>query len=891
MALTTQERTNLITLVVGMFNASPGATYLSELTVAFEANGRSYQNLALDLANTDAFKSVHPVFQTAEEFAASFLTPLGLQANAEALDFVISKFNAGVSKGQIIFDALVALLATTAPEFADAKAILLNKVAVAEYHSVTQQIAETDLADLQAVLDGVTADPATVEAAKDAIDGLTGETFTLTTDQDNVQGTSGNDTILAVVDGSDNTLTLGDVINGDGGTDTLSVVTDQFEVDLGIATISGVENVVVDSRSDNLETVSLNNGAFASFVLSGNNEEYGSLDIEEVDANTAVTIENADFDESSVDIFLSEKDVGINGALTLKNVTDANVNVVVDDSVDGSAADDVFTLTLDDVSGGQVYVTDIETFNVVVSTDSEVNNIGNYYNNDGSLMGDVTVNLTANADLTVGFWDLNDDFGDTENTTFNITGAGNVTIENLDDGTSNVTVDASTATGDITILSVEDEVVSVTTGSGDDTIEISNSETVVALGDGVDTLIFGDALALNDDLDAFTADADGGAGDADVFEISAADAITSEGLLDDEGVTVTDFTDAVRNFERLSLTSVGTGAVDASLYGINDVIVDGVSDAADFTLTVADEALVEATGSVAVDAQLIVDVDGAADADDNSVTFTLNGEDGIGFAATIADVESIALVSTASDPDSEEPGSNSLVLTADEAVALSITGETALDLTGSSFAALAAVDAAGFDADLTIDVSSSGEEVTITVGNGDNDVTGSAQDDVITAGNGDNSIDGGAGDDTIVVGGGDNTITGGAGADDITIGAGVNTLVYAAESESTGLTVDTITGFNAADLDADEEVEAFNTFDLTALTAGDVVFLGSVSNATLANTALVDTSGNLQVIYVTGENTLYGDANDNGVIDTGDLAITLVGLTGTLSQDNFDVVV
>jgi len=132
MALTTQERTNLITLVVGMFNASPGATYLSELTVAFEANGRSYQNLALDLANTDAFKSVHPVFQTAEEFAASFLTPLGLQANAEALDFVISKFNAGVSKGQIIFDALVALLATTAPEFADAKAILLNKVAVAE---------------------------------------------------------------------------------------------------------------------------------------------------------------------------------------------------------------------------------------------------------------------------------------------------------------------------------------------------------------------------------------------------------------------------------------------------------------------------------------------------------------------------------------------------------------------------------------------------------------------------------------------------------------------------------------------------------------------------------------------------------------------------------------
>lgn len=223
MALTTAERTNIIKLVVGMFNAAPGATYLADLTVAYEANGRSLLNLAKDLANTGAYKSINPVFQTAAEFATAFLTPLGLQANAVAIDFVTSQFNAGVSKGQIAFAALTALDATTDAAFTAAKAIVNNKADVATYYSVTKGTNQTNLGTLQQVISTVTDTAASVTAAKTAIDTGTGNaagnTFTLTTSIDSLQGTALDDTFV-----SDNAaVSAADSINGGGGIDTLKI--------------------------------------------------------------------------------------------------------------------------------------------------------------------------------------------------------------------------------------------------------------------------------------------------------------------------------------------------------------------------------------------------------------------------------------------------------------------------------------------------------------------------------------------------------------------------------------------------------------------------------------------------------------------------------------------
>lgn len=226
MAITTQERTNILKLTVGLFNAAPGANYLSEFTSVFEANGHNLAALAGTLGTTGAFKSLYPSFQTASEFATKFLTTLGLQGNREAVDFVTAKFNAGVPKAQIIHDAVVALDASTSAEFAAAKAILVNKAAVAENYSVTLGASSTSLAALQGALANVTADPASVTAANAANAGGNGQTFTLTTGEDALAGGASNDTFtasaVALASGTlAQTLQTIDKLDGGAGTDTL----------------------------------------------------------------------------------------------------------------------------------------------------------------------------------------------------------------------------------------------------------------------------------------------------------------------------------------------------------------------------------------------------------------------------------------------------------------------------------------------------------------------------------------------------------------------------------------------------------------------------------------------------------------------------------------------
>ena len=183
MAITLAERTQIIKLTVMMFNAAPGETYLSQIVSVYESTGRSLQNLANALGGTPAYQSINTNFQTAEEFAAALLTPLGLQNDSLARDFVIAKMNAGVPKGQIAYEGYVALTSLgigASPQYVAANAILANKTAVAEYYSVTKALAVTDLAALQGALSSVTADPASVDAAKSAIDASTNSAPNLT---------------------------------------------------------------------------------------------------------------------------------------------------------------------------------------------------------------------------------------------------------------------------------------------------------------------------------------------------------------------------------------------------------------------------------------------------------------------------------------------------------------------------------------------------------------------------------------------------------------------------------------------------------------------------------------------------------------------------------------
>jgi hypothetical protein len=176
MAITETTQKELVTLIVGMFNASPGGTVLSDLVNAYNA-GSSIEHIAQNLTQTAAFKSIYPDFQTNLQFVTNFVnTTLGGLVPADdkqwAIDYLVSEMTAGATKAQVIIAAVTALLDVESddPVWGAAADMFRNKVEVANYHTVDLLLDGDSLAALQAVLAGVTNDPASVVAAKGAFD-------------------------------------------------------------------------------------------------------------------------------------------------------------------------------------------------------------------------------------------------------------------------------------------------------------------------------------------------------------------------------------------------------------------------------------------------------------------------------------------------------------------------------------------------------------------------------------------------------------------------------------------------------------------------------------------------------------------------------------------------
>lgn len=300
MAITTQERSNIIKLTVALFNAAPGATYLAQFTAFYEAGGRSLATLATGMANTSTYATLNPSTQTGSAFASAFLTPFGLQANTEALNFISTRFNAGMNKGQIAYEAGLALNDSTAPVFADAKAILNNKTSAAETYSVTQGNTSTSISSLQQAVANVTQDPATVTSSNTAnassnsvidlttandtytigagnftINGLGGDDTITTGDGNNtVNTTTGNDTITTGA-GND-TINAGDgnnTVNAGGGTNTVNTGTGNDTITTGAG-----NDVIVSGAGNDI----INSGAGTDIITSGAGNDSIALGVDSV---------------------------------------------------------------------------------------------------------------------------------------------------------------------------------------------------------------------------------------------------------------------------------------------------------------------------------------------------------------------------------------------------------------------------------------------------------------------------------------------------------------------------------------------------------------------------------------------------------------------------------
>lgn len=250
MAITVEQRTSIIELVVGMFGAAPGASVLSDLVAAYEA-GSTLKQIAANLANTDQFKGIFPTFLTNAEFATKVVNQLVgsevVQAEKDAaVTTLTGLLNGGQSRSSLFVDAINAVNAITSDNanWGNAGAAFDNKVSVAVYYSVDKQLSGSSLSALQNVISGVTSAAATVTTAKATADNTStaGSVFVLTVGGDSFTGGNGNDTFTAS-ETTAATWTVGDSINGGDGTDTLNVTqTAAITLPVG-SSVQNVENI------------------------------------------------------------------------------------------------------------------------------------------------------------------------------------------------------------------------------------------------------------------------------------------------------------------------------------------------------------------------------------------------------------------------------------------------------------------------------------------------------------------------------------------------------------------------------------------------------------------------------------------------------------------------
>lgn len=278
---------------------------------------------------------------------------------------------------------------------------------------------------------------------------------------------------------------------------------------------------------------------------------------------------------------------------------------------------------------------------------------------------------------------------------------------------------------------------------------------------------------------------------------------------------------------------------------------------------------------------------------------------------------------------SEGTSVNRLALTAQTATSLTISGHAVLDLNDSTLPAVTAIEATGYSAGLSVNLSGNAGASTIKVGNGQNVVYTGSLNDKVTVGNGFNIVVTGAGDDQIIGGNGSasrffsagvdargnvvraedeiihygNRILAGAGKDTITLGKGaVDLLRYADVTDSNGANTDVVNGFEtsfvAGQIARSTTVNGVVTTTMVDVIGRDVInlaliqfgpgarsYAGEVSGMNAVLSSL--TAGSVKAVLDTSSSTVYIDVDGSGTLDGKDMSIQLVGVT-SLTAGNFE---
>jgi hypothetical protein len=537
---------------IGFYDRAPDPVGLQYWIGRLEA-GVSIQDIGDSFAASPEASDTYPFFQfpdllSQNDFLAQvYQNVFGRAIDADGLNYYSARMTAGESAGSVVA-SILGNAATN--EGSPDQAYLQNKVDAgihwstvaattnANVYQENGRLTDSASDSAHSILDGITADPATVEAANTASDayfasGGLGEIFTLTNftnvqtgGVDVVHGTDGADNIRAILPAS---LDSTDIIDGGAGTDVLNI------------SAGGILPTAAPVIS-NVETI--------------NNADGAPLDL------TSVTgVQN--INSSNNAIYLHTSLATVFGASAAAGV----IQIGIEASVAGT--NDTLHLALDDNAAPVTFL--VGDGGLTVNNSAEIEHITLAANGDAAAVPAPDI---VNLGLFSGLESLT------------VTGAGDVLI--AVGAPDLVTFDASAATGDVTVnLGASLDLETATTGSGNDDVTFNAEDAVVSTGTGDDHVTVGaasDNAVINTGAGVDTIDAGGtgagtdltinGGGGGDIINLGGAGAANLVYTAQADSTYV--------NFDAVANFLVGTDTIDVSAFnltGDKSTVADGTTTA------------------------------------------------------------------------------------------------------------------------------------------------------------------------------------------------------------------------------------------------------------------------------------------------------------------------
>lgn len=877
---------------ISLFDASLNYQIYSDF-IKFQNSGINSINLFNSIVNNpkNSYSSLYSSYLDEQTFASrlidnTFQNKLSSTNYTLIQNWIMSQLGNDVSRGEIIYTLYNVLYQTnpsdvTWGEFAKT---IQNKVLISEYFSTILQKTESDLTKLKDVLKYVNSstDLSTTEKIVQIIEEASlfqyPQQLSLTQSSDYLIGGTNIDWFVSTNNSTYKSISSNDIIDGKSGTDKLSIIYTDTQVNLANLIIKNIEILELTHNSS----------------ISGETNRI-NLSLENTELSLLKIINN----QSKTNAYIS-----FNGNISEIYVDKLNKTSIIDTSLNSK----LNKITV--IDNGNFF--EINVYKV-----SEINLINNYYN--FTLLGhdnsqNITYNLNNSNNLIIDNNSENikiSSITKDNNVKLNFQNVKNLTIEAL---SSNITINELTTTQlntlilsgtkniNLNSLNQFDNINIINSNTGNSTFSFSLGNNVSYVGsNSIDNIIVNMPsndllLGKGDDFITITgalinAVLDGGEG-IDTINISPLNLSIASSLIT---------SDLVRNFEKINLNassineniSIDLNKIESFkdisyLGGLGKLTLNGLNSELNFNIK-------SPSGYIELN-----QTNNTLNTND-TITIEIDDVSGYQFSDKIV-LNNLEYLTLKSNDTNSSIINSSFTLNIESLslTKINLQGNIGFNLGQLSSSNLYYIEGSSNTGDITFSTKNINQDATYKFGNGKISVDASSMtngltftsgyaDDILKLGSGINKIDVGNGNNNIIAKNGNDDITVGTGNSIISVGNGIDKLTLGTGNHKINIStssIDTdslsIKGLNQGDiLIFNQNVTSFRATEIQ-ITQTQTITLNDYLNASFAD------NSNLSWFRFSGNTYIIQNVSTTNTYELGKDSITKIEGDLNLSSSHYD---